>query len=294
MFNLDTYLEEGRRDVDRVLEENLPASTTRPSVLHEAMRYSVFGGGKRIRPILCLASAAAAGGRRDAALQPGAAVEILHTYTLIHDDLPSMDNDDMRRGQPTCHIKFGEATAILAGDALLTLAFEWLGRCTPAPPYPPSDLVLELARAAGSQGVIGGQAEDLAAEGVVPTRDQLEYIHTHKTGALIRAAVRMGAIVAGAKAPNLEALTKFGEAIGHAFQIADDVLNATSDVKTLGKAVGTDAQRGKLTYVALYGLEEARRHSERYLNDAVSALDALPGPTQPLKSLAEYIVRRQH
>jgi len=237
------------------------------------MRYSVMAGGKRLRPVLCLAACEAVGAAADAALLPGLAIEILHTYTLIHDDLPCMDDDDLRRGKPTCHVKFGEATALLAGDALLTLAFEWLAEVAPAAPSSAAQLALELARAAGSQGVIGGQVEDLAAEGQPVDAARLDYIHRHKTAALIRAAVRMGGLCGGATPAQLDALTRYGEASGLAFQIADDILNATS-------------------YVAVHGLERSRARAGVLVREAIAAIEHLPGDIAPLRALAEHSVSR--
>lgn len=256
------------------------------------MRYSVMAGGKRIRPILCIASCEAVGGSAEAALLPGLAAEILHTYTLIHDDLPCMDDDDLRRGKPTCHVKFGEANALLAGDALLTLAFEWLAEANTPLPYVPTQLALELARAAGSQGVIGGQVEDLAAEGRPADAELLDYIHRHKTAALLRAVVRMGGMCGGATPAQLDALTRYGDASGLAFQIADDILNATSTAEQLGKPVGSDQDRKKLTYVAVHGLDRSRDRAETLVREAITAIEPLPGDTAPLRALAEHTVRR--
>jgi geranylgeranyl diphosphate synthase type II len=286
-MDLNAYLAARRQEVDAALERHLPRAEEQPARLHTAMRYSLLAGGKRLRPILCLASAEAVGGGREAALLPALALECLHTYTLIHDDLPAMDDDDLRRGLPTCHKKFDEATAILAGDALLTLAFELLARATPA-----AQLVLELAEAAGSRGVVGGQAEDLAAEGRAPDAELLEFIHTNKTGKLLRAACRMGALTAGADAGQLAALTTYAAKIGLAFQIADDVLNVTSTPQQLGKAVGSDAARKKMTYVALYGLETARAKAAALIVEAQAALKPLGTPAAPLVALAEFTVRR--
>ncbi len=292
MFELHAYLDERRRRVDAFLDARLPPAGTRPAALHEAMRYSLFGQAKRLRPILAMAAAEAAGDPADAALAPGAAVELLHTYTLIHDDLPAMDDDALRRGRPTCHIRFGEANAILAGDALLTLAFEWLAGCPAPPPHAPCALALELARAAGSQGVIAGQVEDIAAEGGPPDAARLDYIHLRKTADLLRAAVRMGAIAAGAPAGHVDALGRYGERAGIAFQIADDLLNATSDRAALGKNAGTDAARGKLTYVAMHGIAESRRRAAALIAEAKAGLTALPGPVEPLAALADHILAR--
>ena len=286
-MDLKAYLATLRREVEAALDQHLPGAGERPAQLHAAMRYSLLGGGKRLRPILCLASAEAVGGTRAAAMLPAAALECLHTYTLIHDDLPAMDDDNLRRGQPTLHKKFDEATAILAGDALLTLAFELLARSVA-----PAQLALELAEAAGSRGVVGGQAEDLAAEGRAPDAALLEFIHTHKTGKLIRAACRMGALTAGANAEQLGALTSYAEHIGLAFQIADDMLNVTSTPEQLGKAVGSDAARKKMTYVALYGLAPAREKARALIAAAQAALAPLGARAQPLAALAEFTIQR--
>jgi len=270
------------------MERYLPPATVRPSRLHEAMRYSIFCGGKRIRPILCLAAAEAAGGSDGTAMLPAVALEFLHTYTLIHDDLPAMDNDDLRRGKPTSHKVYGEANAILAGDSLLTLAFELLAQAKES-----GRLALELAAAAGSRGVVGGQFEDLVSEGLQPDAAQVQFIHIHKTAKLIQAACRMGAIAAGAGGPAIDALGRYGLNVGLAFQVADDILNATSSPEALGKAVGSDAARGKMTYVALYGIERARREADKLVADAIAALQGLPGPVEPLAAIARFIVERK-
>ncbi len=287
MFDLAQYMEEKRARVDAALDRHLPAESECPQLLHKAMRYSIFCGGKRIRPILCLAAAEVICGSDKAAMLPAVAIECLHTYTLIHDDLPAMDNDDLRRGKPTSHKAFGEANAILAGDSLLTLAFELLAQVPGA-----ARLALELAQAAGSRGVTGGQFEDLSSEGKEPDADQLKFIHIHKTAKLIQAACRMGGIAAGAGEAELEALGRHGDRIGIAFQVADDILNATSTPAALGKAVGSDAARGKMTYVALYGIERARREAEALVAEAIAALKGLPGPVEPLAAIARFIVER--
>ena len=287
MFDLARYMDEKRAAVDAALDRFLPPETERPVVLHRAMRYSIFCGGKRLRPILCMASAETAGGSGEAAMFTAAALECLHTYTLIHDDLPAMDNDDLRRGQPTSHKVFGEANAILAGDSLLTLAFELLAQAPQG-----ARLALELARAAGSRGVAGGQFEDLAAEGKKPDAALVEFIHVHKTAKLIQAACRMGGIAAGVNEAGLAALDWYGDRIGLAFQVADDILNATSTPETLGKAVGSDAMREKMTFVALFGIEQARRQAAAMAEEAVARLKELPGTTEPLVALARFIVDR--
>lgn len=293
MFKLQQYLKEKTGLINEALDRSLPAETIRPAMLHKAMRYSVLAGGKRLRPIMCLAAAEAVSGQAETALRPALAIEILHTYTLIHDDLPCMDNDALRRGQPTCHVAFGEANAVLAGDALLTLAFEWLAAAKPAAPYTANRLALELARAAGSCGVIGGQVEDLSAEGKNPDAATVEYIHLHKTAALIRAAVRIGAMCAGASASQLKALSLYGEKAGFVFQIADDILNETSSPEQLGKAAGSDRARKKMTYVAAHGLAGAKQAACKLEEEAKNALKTLKGHIEPLAALVDYIVARK-
>ena len=293
MFDLKQFLEGGRQLAEAHLEAHVPPVSTRPERLHAAMRHSLFGGGKRLRPILALAACEAVGGEPEQALHAGCAIELLHTYTLIHDDLPAMDDDALRRGRPTCHIAFDEATAILAGDALQTMAFEWLGECTPPPPHTAGDLVLELARAAGSRGVIGGQMEDIAAEGRPGDADLLDFIHHHKTGDLLVAAVRIGARCGGATVGQLNALTTHARHAGLAFQIADDILNATSTAEKLGKAVGSDAARGKLTYVSLHGLDTARQKAASLVEAAFEALSPFGPEATPLRAIARYIVERE-
>lgn len=288
MFDLQGYMDSRRERVNAFLDQALPPETERPAVLHRAMRYSLFCGGKRIRPILCMASAEAVGGTADDALLPAAALECLHTYTLIHDDLPAMDNDDLRRGKPTSHRVFGEANAILAGDSLLPLAFELLARAPNG-----ARLALELALAAGSRGVAGGQFEDLSAEGAAPDPERLAFIHIHKTAKLIQAACRMGGIAGGAGEHAVEALDLYGERIGLAFQVADDILNATSTPEMLGKAVGSDAARGKMTYVALDGIDAARREAKALVESAIAALGDLKSDATPLASLARFIADRK-
>jgi len=294
MFDLETYLQRHRRLVEQELDRLLPPAETPPVSLHEAMRYAVLGGGKRVRAILCLAAAEAVGAPAQAALPPALALELFHTYTLIHDDLPAMDDDRLRRGKPTCHIAFGEANAILAGDALLTLSFQWLAEAPPPPGYEATAPVRELARAGGHRGVIAGQVEDLASEGEAPTPQRVEFIHLHKTGLLIRAAIRLGAMAAGAAPSQFENLSRYGEKIGIAFQVADDILNATSTESTLGKAAGSDEARSKMTYVAVHGLQQARQEAEQLVQDALDALAPLNAKAEALRALAQYIVERTH
>ena len=292
MFDLHRYMEEKTRLVDEALDRVLPGEQERPARLHQAMRYSLFAGGKRLRPILCLAAAESLCGDGQPALMPALALECLHTYTLIHDDLPAMDNDDLRRGRPTSHKVFGEANAILAGDSLLTFAFELLARPSHIPAANACRLAEELASASGSRGVTGGQFEDLAAEGQPPDPDRLEFIHINKTAKLIRAACRMGAIAAGAREEHLRLLSDYGDRIGLAFQIADDILNATATAEQLGKAAGSDAERNKMTYVALFGIDASREKAAALSGEATALIDRLPQPSAPLKAIAEFIVAR--
>ena len=290
MFKLVSYLEEKRELIDSELARVLPSEEEDPAILHKAMRYSVLSGGKRIRPILCLAAAASVGGTEAAAVLPAIAVELLHAYTLIHDDLPCMDDDDLRRGKPSLHVAFGEANAILAGDALQALAFECAARVPEG--VAADEMVLELARAAGSSGVVGGQVEDLASEGATPDAGILERIHRRKTASLFAAAVRMGGLAGGAGRKQLAALTRYGESLGFAFQIADDLLNTTSTSDELGKAAGSDAERGKLTAVTVDGEDGARRRAKEMIKTAIAALEGL-GEREPLMAIAEFVVNRR-
>lgn len=292
MFDVVPYMAAHRARIDKELDRYLPPANTRPAVLHEAMRYSVFAGGKRLRPILCVAACEAVCGSAEPAWLPASALELLHTYTLIHDDLPAMDNDTLRRGKPTCHVQYGEANAILAGDALLTMAFEWMARSLPPPPYQPGHYVLELAEAAGSIGVIGGQVEDLAAEGQPATAALVEHIHQRKTGALIRASLRIGAAAGGAGEEEFMALTQYGEDLGLAYQITDDILDATSTTEALGKTAGIDRQRKKCTWVAVHGLESAWNKALALAAHAADALKPLHRKGEALKALAQFLVTR--
>ena len=274
--------------INRELDRILPTETARPTRLHEAMRYSIFAGGKRFRPILCIAACEACDGKEEDALTTACALELLHTYTLIHDDLPAMDDDTLRRGQPTCHIQFDEATAILAGDALLTLAFEVLANV----PNIGCALILELSKAAGSQGVIGGQAEDIAAEGEIPEADLVEYIHRHKTAALIRAACVMGGLCGGANDDTLTALALYGENMGLAFQITDDLLDESSTPEELGKDIGSDRARGKMTWPAVHGADASRLRVKTLTAATCAAAETLPN-SSVLEALAHQIASRK-
>jgi geranylgeranyl diphosphate synthase, type II len=290
MFDLNTYLADGAHWIEEVLDRLVLPADTRPAPLHAAMRHSLFAGGKRLRPILCAASAEACGAKRGTALFPAAAIECLHTYTLIHDDLPCMDDDDLRRGVPTCHKMYGEAIALLAGDALQALAFELAAQT----PVHALEIVRELADASGSVGVVGGQVEDMLGEHLPPDAARLEYIQRHKTGDLIVCACRMGVLAAGGSPAALEAATRYAAAIGEAFQIADDLLNATSTAEQLGKAVGTDAARAKTTALSVYGLEGAKKRLQELTDAALQALPGFPGDTAPLAALARHIATRKN
>jgi geranylgeranyl diphosphate synthase type II len=271
---------------EAALEARLPAATVEPARLHAAMRYAIFAGGKRLRPALVLLACRAVGGT-DAAAAPGlAAVELLHTYTLVHDDLPAMDDDDLRRGRPTCHKAFDEATAILAGDALQTAAFAAAAELG-------AEAVLVLARDTGSLGVVGGQQDDLDAEGKPPDAALLERIHRRKTAALIRASCELGAIAGSATPAQRAALSAYGEALGLAFQIADDVLDVTASAAALGKTPGKDAAQGKLTYVAVHGLENARAEGARQARLAQEALAPFGAQGAALAELARFVVERR-
>lgn len=290
MLDLSAYLADGSRWIEEALDRLVPSADTRPAPLHAAMRHSLFAGGKRLRPILCAASAEACGAMRDAALFPAAAIECLHTYTLIHDDLPCMDDDDLRRGAPTCHKVYGEAIALLAGDALQAFAFELAARS----PVHAIDIVRELAAASSSIGVVGGQVEDMLGEHLPPDEERLRYIQQHKTGDLIVCACRMGALAANASPAALEAATDYARAIGEAFQIADDLLNATATAEQLGKAVGTDVAREKTTALSVYGMKGAKKRLLELTDAALQALPGFPGDTAPLAALARHIASRKN
>ncbi|HHX97863.1 MAG: polyprenyl synthetase family protein [Kiritimatiellia bacterium] len=289
-MDLNAYLTSGARWIEAELDRRVPPADTRPATLHAAMRHSLFAGGKRLRPILCAAAATACGAPREAALLPAAAIECLHTYTLIHDDLPCMDDDDLRRGVPTCHKVYGEAIALLAGDALQALAFQLAAQT----PVAALEIVRELAAAAGSQAVVGGQVEDMLSEGQPPDAERLRYIQQHKTGDLLVCAVRMGVLAAGGTPAALAAATTYGQAIGEAFQIADDILDATATTAQLGKTAGSDAAREKNTAVSVYGLDGARALLQERVEQALAALADFPGDTAPLAALARHIATRKN
>ncbi|MCG7200969.1 polyprenyl synthetase family protein [Marinobacter pelagius] len=288
------FLESCRALVDAELDRCIDQSAASDR-LQEAMRYSVLGGGKRIRPALCLAAARSLGQNGDGTLAPACAVELIHAYSLIHDDLPAMDDDELRRGRPTTHIAFDEATAILAGDALQALAFGLLANGSGLDSEARLAMVQELARAAGHQGMVGGQAIDLESVGKTLNLAQLETMHRHKTGALIEASVRMGALSAGrVEVEALEALTTYARVLGLAFQVQDDLLDIEGSTDVIGKPQGSDAARSKPTYPALLGLEGAREHLAELLETAKSSLERFGPEADPLRAMADYVVARTH
>jgi geranylgeranyl diphosphate synthase type II len=291
---LSTYLAQQVRAIDQVLDRWVPAESAKPVSIHQAMRYSLFAGGKRIRPILALAAACAVSDSPGGIENAAATLELVHTYSLIHDDLPALDNDDLRRGRPTCHKVFGDAMAILAGDSLLTLAFEVLSRLPDIDAERKIRLVEELARASGTVGgMIGGQVNDIEGEKKTPTAFLLESIHRAKTGALLRASLRMGAIYAGATHAQLSALSEFGERVGLAFQIIDDVLDVEESSEKLGKTAGKDAAQQKITFPAVYGLERSRQMAEEERLAAHAALHSFDHRAARLRQIADFIVQRK-
>jgi len=291
---LKETLEQGQRVTDAALDRLIPLQTQYPVSIHKAMRHSVFAGGKRLRPVLCMEA-----GRMVAGLLPegieelGAALEMLHTYSLIHDDLPALDNDDLRRGRPTCHKAFGEATAILAGDALQTQAYQVLARLR-CPAEARVKIIEEIARGTGTvDGMIGGQVVDLEAEHTKPTPDMLEYIHRSKTAALITASLVSGGLYAGAKDGEVAKLRAFGQGIGLAFQIVDDVLDVTQTSEQLGKTAGKDTASEKATYPALFGIEASVKKADALINDAFEGLRSFGEGAETLKGLARFLVERK-
>jgi geranylgeranyl diphosphate synthase type II len=293
-MNFREYLAEQQHLVDAELDRLVPAETVPPQTIHRAMRYSLFAGGKRVRPELAIAAAAAVSDDAPGILSTACSLELIHTYSLIHDDLPALDNDDLRRGRPTCHKQFGEAMAILAGDALLTLAFHVLAEIDSRLDGRKASLVGELATASGTVGgMIGGQVADLEGEGQTPTAELLESIHRAKTGALLKASVRMGAIAVGASDAQLAALTSYGEHAGLAFQIVDDILDVEQSSEQLGKTAGKDAAQHKITFPAVYGLEVSHRMAERERIAAHRALEPFGERAARLRELADLIVQRK-
>ena len=294
---LSDYLEKQRQLIEKALVGVLPAASARPITLHAAMRYSLLGGGKRLRPLLVLAAAEAIGSERakdlPSVLPAACAVELIHTYSLIHDDLPCMDDDDLRRGRPTSHKVYGEGVAVLAGDALLTRAFALLSEITPAKRYPLSLLLQETAMAAGSLQLIAGQVADLEAEGRKLKIADVRFIHVRKTAAMIVLSLRLGAMIAGASPGQLEALTDFGNSLGLAFQILDDILDVTATSEQLGKSAGKDLKASKATYPAVIGLEASRKEAVKQTRAALRALDPLGAHGGRLRELGEWLLKRQ-
>ena len=292
-MKLPSFFEDDRRMVEQALERLLPSADTPPPSIHQAMRYSVFAGGKRVRPILCIEAARIFAEKPDAAVHAGCAVEFIHTYSLIHDDLPALDNDDLRRGKPTCHKQFGEATAILAGDALLTLAFQTLADA-PVESARRVAILREVAVAAGTvNGMVGGQVADLEAERKPVDPAMLEYIHRSKTAALIRASVLAGALAGGGSAEDVERLRRFGDAIGWAFQVVDDILDVEESSAALGKTAGKDQSQQKATYPALYGLEKSREIAAELEARAIAELEPYGARAARLRELAQFLVARR-
>jgi geranylgeranyl diphosphate synthase type II len=280
------YLSRVAKDAEAKFDEHLPPVTDRPCRLHEAMRYSMFAGGKRLRPGLAKAAFDMFGGKGDKIWLATSALEMLHTFSLIHDDLPCVDNDDFRRGKPTSHKKFGEATAVMAGDALCIQAFELMGRAGNA------KAIEVLARLLGTYGMIGGEMTDIECEGKEVNLEIVDYIHYHKTAALIEASLLVGALLAGAREGDMEIIRNYGKSIGLAFQIVDDILDIVSTTEELGKDAGSDIEKGKATYPSIVGLEKSRERAKELYEESIRALDALPYDTQILRAIAAFIITR--
>lgn len=294
-MNIKSYLAKKKTIVDKALDKLVPPANMFPASVHEAMRYSLFAGGKRVRPILAIAAAEALGAKTSDLLPLAGSLEFIHTYSLIHDDLPAMDDDDFRRGRSTCHKVYGEAIAILAGDGLLNLAFEVLSdprRTKSVSANRLLSIIREIGAASGVHGMVGGQVVDMESEGKDIDLPTLEYIHTHKTGALIRASVRVGALYAKASEKRLKALTRYGERVGLAFQIADDILDITGKQDEIGKDVGSDLKKGKKTFPGFYGLEGSRLRANEVADKAIHSLRDFDRKADPLRELAKYIVNR--
>jgi geranylgeranyl diphosphate synthase type II len=294
LFDLKTYLQLKRQQVNDRLVRSLPTAAS--STIADAMVYSVMAGGKRLRPVLCLAAAETVGGRSEDAINTAVALELIHTYSLIHDDLPAMDDDVLRRGKPTCHVAYDEATAILTGDALLTLAFQMLASQEGAADVPADrrlQVIYAVAAAAGYEGMIGGQMADIGSEGNRIDLSRLEHLHLMKTGALINAAITTGAILGGGTSEQIRHLHKYAQNIGLAFQIIDDILNVEGDPALLGKAVGTDEEKKKATYPALLGLVESRKLATNRVKEALQALEYFDKKADPLRAVAKYVIDRK-
>ena len=295
-FDLDAYLKERRQLVDAALDGFLPREDTPPPSVHRAMRYSVLAGGKRLRPILVIAGAELVGAQPSRVIPTACALEMIHTYSLIHDDLPAMDDDDYRRGRLTNHKMFGDAIAILAGDALLTLAFQLVvqnAALTGVDARVVCDVVAEIAVAAGTLGMVGGQVVDIESEGKTLTPEALEYIHIHKTAALLRASLSVGARLGGADVAALAAVGDAGQSLGLAFQIIDDILDVEGSLATLGKTAGSDERKQKVTYPALHGIEASRREARRLIERTKSRLAVFGARSAPVCALADFVVERK-
>ncbi len=294
--SLEAYLKARKEIVDEALDRYLPGEGTIPPVIFQSIRYSVFAGGKRIRPILCIAAAEASGGLLEVVLPAACALELIHTYSLIHDDLPAMDDDEYRRGKLTNHRVFGEDIAILAGDALLTEAFRLLSGKDLADRVPAARILTvinEISEAAGYFGMVGGQVLDVESEGKMVDLTALNHIHSRKTGAMIRAAVREGGILAGADERRLQALSEYGSSLGLAFQIADDILDVEGDRELLGKKTGADVARRKATFPAFVGLEASKKKARELVEKALEAIASFDGKADPLRWIAEFVVERK-
>jgi len=291
-FDLNQFLATRTESVNRALDKFLPSEKTKPATIHTAMRYSLFAGGKRMRPAVLLAAAAACGGKEADALPLACAVECIHTYSLIHDDLPAMDNDDFRRGKPTNHKVFGEGIAVLAGDALLTQAFEIAAQAKGWPRYSHRDLIREIAQASGSLQLVAGQVADLEGEGKKLAIAELKFIHERKTSALLCCSVRLGGMSANCTPAQLAALTDFGYHVGLAFQVIDDILDVTQTSEQLGKTAGKDVTVAKATYPSIVGLEKSRKIAAQLTAKAFAALDIFKGKAVALEALAEYLLQR--
>ena len=294
-FDLQAYLAERRALVDTALERHLPSEAAPPLTIHRAMRYSVMAGGKRLRPILVIAGAEAVGGAATMVMPTACALEMIHTYSLIHDDLPAMDDDDYRRGRLTNHKVFGDAIAILAGDALLTLAFRLIADNADlvSDPRVIRDVVAEIADAAGTVGMVGGQVVDIESEGKAISAETLEYIHRHKTAALIRASLRVGARLAAGDAAAVTAISEAGSDLGLAFQIVDDILDVEGSLEELGKTAGSDERKQKATYPGIHGREASRRQAKMLIDRAKERLGVFGQRSAPLLALADYVVERK-
>jgi geranylgeranyl diphosphate synthase type II len=293
-FDLKTYLEARRTMVEAALDRVLPPETVAPPRIHEAMRYSVLAPGKRLRPILVIAGAEAVGGRAEAVLDSACALELIHAYSLIHDDLPAMDDDDYRRGRLTSHKVFGEAMAILAGDALLTLAFRLIAQNAACiAPAVVGVVVAEVAEAAGTGGMVGGQVVDIESEGKVISGEMLDYIHLHKTAALIRVALRVGSVLAGGREEVVDAVSRAGQALGLAFQIVDDILDVEGNLAELGKTAGSDERKQKATYPSLHGLPASKARARDLIEETKRLLTPLGPAAEPIRALADFVLERR-